>query len=223
MHIGKDKKKVDNIKEKEIELLSWEMIDDRYHLCYENIVGVMDANIRAIGKELKTEFGRDVIKGTSDRLKTPESICHKLKKKQLPVNFQNAKDTFCDLIGIRIVVMFMDDVYRVAELLKSLKGLTLVEEKDYIKEPKLSGYMSLHLIFDIETYHCMGMRTERFEIQIRTMAMDCWSALEHQMIYKKDPDSIDTRIQEELRRYSVEIAKMDKHMMAIRNQIDEGC
>lgn len=205
---------------KNIEKIAQEMDDDRYNLCYENVVGVMDANIRVIGKELSSECGRDVIKGVSSRLKSPESIYHKLKRKNLPISFSKAKESSCDLIGMRIVVMFLDDVYRVAELLKSLKGLTLIEEKDYIAEPKDNGYMSLHLIFEMETYHDMEMRVERFEIQIRTMAMDCWSALDHQMIYKKNLKGI-SGIKEELTRYSEEIAAMDKRMMDIRDQIEQ--
>ena len=205
---------------KEIKQLQKEMDEDRYKLCYENVVGVMDANIRAIGKELSMECGREVIKSVSSRLKTPESIYQKLRRKQLPISLSNAKASSTDLIGMRIVVMFLDDVYHVAGLLKSLKGLRLIEEKDYIAMPKDNGYMSLHLIFEIETYHDMKMRTERMEVQIRTMAMDCWSALDHQMIYKKDLTGI-ANIQEELTRYSTEIAAMDKRMMDIRNLIEQ--
>lgn len=205
---------------KEIKQLQKEMDEDRYKLCYENVVGVMDANIRAIGKELSMECGREVIKSVSSRLKTPESIYQKLRRKQLPISLSNAKASSTDLIGMRIVVMFLDDVYHVAGLLKSLKGLRLIEEKDYIAMPKDNGYMSLHLIFEIETYHDMKMRTERMEVQIRTMAMDCWSALDHQMIYKKDLTGI-ANIQGELTRYSTEIAAMDKRMMDIRNLIEQ--
>lgn len=204
----------------DIEQLTQEMDDDRYNLCYENVVGIMRANIKAIGKELSMECGRDVIKGVSSRLKTPESIYHKLMRKNLPISLENAKASSSDLIGMRIVVMFLDDVYHVARLLKSLKGLNLIEEKDYIAEPKSNGYMSLHLIFEIETYHDMEMRIERFEVQIRTMAMDCWSALDHQMVYKKDLKGI-SDIQDELTRYSAEIAAMDKRMMDIRNLIEQ--
>ena len=199
---------------KEIKQLQKEMDEDRYKLCYENVVGVMDANIRAIGKELSMECDREVIKSVSSRLKTPESIYQKLRRKQLPISLSNAKASSTDLIGMRIVVMFLDDVYHVADLLKSLKGLTLIEEKDYIAMSKDNGYMSLHLIFEIETYHDMKMRTERMEVQIRTMALDC------QMIYKKDLTGI-ANIQEELTRYSTEIAAMDKRMMDIRNLIEQ--
>ena len=202
------------------EYIAAEMANEHYELCYENITGIMDANIRAIGKELSAESGREVIKTISSRLKSAESICHKLEKKGLDGNFKQAKENFSDIIGMRIVVMFLDDVYRVAELLKKTRGLTLLNEKDYIQEPKSNGYMSLHLIFQIETYHEMKMQTERFEVQIRTMAMDCWSALGHQMVYKRDLEGIND-LQEELRRYSQEIAAMDKRMLEIRTLIDQ--
>ena len=154
-------------------------------------------------------------------MKTPESIYHKLDEKGLQSSLADARAALYDLIGIRIIVMFLDDVYKMEEGLCSIPGLHLLRRKDYIKDPKENGYRSLHLIFQIEIRHNGAMQCEMFEVQIRTMAMDCWSALDHQMIYKQRISNIEG-IKAELEQYSQEIAAMDYRMMEIRDAITRG-
>lgn len=133
--------------------------------------------------------------------------------------FSLAKEKLNDLIGIRIVCLFLDDVYEIAEMLKKQKDIKVIKEKDYIVKPKKNGYMSLHLIVEIPV--CMGDKVEmkKVEIQIRTTAMDFWSVLEYQLLYKKNVKGAD-KVGKELKSYSDEIAALDQKMLKLRNRIE---
>ena len=205
----------------EIEELRREMEQDQFIFRYEWIAGLMQANIQNISRELAVEQNREVVKSFQSRMKSPESIFHKLAVRDLPTNLETARTALCDLIGMRIIVMFLDDVYKVEESLRSIPGLHLVRRKDYIEEPKENGYRSLHLIFKTEIRHNGVLQSELFEVQIRTMAMDCWSALDHQMVYKQQLKEVD-KIKAELKQYSKEIAEMDLRMMELRDAIRIG-
>ena len=139
--------------------------------------------------------------------------------KNLEPEFSLAKEKLNDLIGIRIVCLFLDDVYEIAEMLKKQKDIKVIKEKDYIVKPKKNGYMSLHLIVEIPV--CMGDKVEmkKVEIQIRTTAMDFWSVLEYQLLYKKNVKGAD-KVGKELKSYSDEIAALDQKMLKLRNRIE---
>ena len=144
-------------------------------------------------------------------------------RKGLEPEFKLACENLNDLIGIRIVCLFLDDVYEIANILKGQKDITIIKEKDYISKPKKNGYMSLHLILGIPI--CFGdtMETRTVEIQIRTVAMDFWSVLEYQLLYKKEISGADKaeKAGRELQSYSDEIAELDEKMMKLRNRIDK--
>ena len=143
----------------------------------------------------------------------------KCSVKNLEPEFSLAKEKLNDLIGIRIVCLFLDDVYEIAEMLKKQKDIKVIKEKDYIVKPKKNGYMSLHLIVEIPV--CMGDKVEmkKVEIQIRTTAMDFWSVLEYQLLYKKNVKGAD-KVGKELKSYSDEIAALDQKMLKLRNRIE---
>lgn len=140
-------------------------------------------------------------------------------RKNLEPEFSQAKEKLNDLIGIRIVCLFLDDVYEIAEMLKKQKDIKVIKEKDYIVKPKKNGYMSLHLIVEIPV--CMGDKVEmkKVEIQIRTTAMDFWSVLEYQLLYKKNVKGAD-KVGKELKSYSDEIAALDQKMLKLKNRIE---
>ena len=125
------------------------------------------------------------------------------------------------LLGMRIICNYIDDVYEVAEMLKSYKDLKVIKEKDYIKNPKPNGYRSYHIVFE----HSLDLAGEitpvYVEIQIRTIAMDFWSNLEHQMKYKKNVKNQEF-IMQELKRCADEIATTDINMQTIRDMINKG-
>lgn len=123
------------------------------------------------------------------------------------------------LLGIRIICNYIDDVYKVAEMLKNYKDLTVVMEKDYIKNPKPNGYRSYHIIFQLSLDLAGEITPVYVEIQIRTIAMDFWSSLEHEMKYKKNVKNQEL-IMQELKRCADEIATTDLNMQTIKKMID---
>ena len=207
-----------NIK-KEIEKIRNEINKDQYYLHCQYVMGVLAVKVKIIGEQLESKYNREVIQNVSQRIKTPESIYDKMKRKNLKPEFTLAKTKLNDLIGIRIVCLFVDDVYEIVKMLKEQKDLTLIKEKDYIAKPKKSGYMSLHLIMGVPVCIDNKMETKTVEIQIRTTAMDFWSVLEYQLLYKKNVKGAD-KIGKELKEYSEEIASLDRKMLKLRNRID---
>ena len=207
-----------NIKKK-IEEIRNEMNNDQYYLYCQYVMGILTVKIKIIGEQLEHKYNREVIQNVSQRIKTPESIYAKMIRKGLKPDFSVAKEKLNDLIGIRIVCLFVDDVYEIAEMLKNQKDLTLIKEKDYIAKPKKSGYMSLHLIMKVPVCIDNKIETKTVEIQIRTTGMDFWSVLEYQLLYKKNVKGAD-KIGKELKGYSDEIASLDRKMLKLRNRIE---
>ena len=204
---------------KEIEQIRNEMNKEQYYLHCQYVMGILGVKVKIIGEQLQNKYNREVIQNVTQRIKTPESIYAKLVRKNLKPDFAIAKSKLNDLIGIRIVCLFVDDVYKIAKMLKNQKDLRLIKEKDYIAKPKKSGYMSLHLIMGVTV--CIDNKTETktVEIQIRTTAMDFWSVLEYQLLYKKNVKGAD-KIGKELKSYSEEIASLDQKMLKLRNRIE---
>lgn len=195
------------------------MNKDQYYLYCQYVMGILTVKIKMIGEQLEHKYNREVIQNVSQRIKTPESIYAKMIRKGLKPDFSVAKEKLNDLIGIRIVCLFVDDVYEIAEMLKNQKDLTLIKEKDYIAKPKKSGYMSLHLIMKVPVCIDDKIETKTVEIQIRTTGMDFWSVLEYQLLYKKNVKGAD-KIGKELKGYSDEIASLDRKMLKLRNRIE---
>ena len=195
------------------------MNKDQYYLYCQYVMGILTVKIKIIGEQLEHKYNREVIQNVSQRIKTPESIYAKMIRKGLTTDFSVAKEKLNDLIGIRIVCLFVDDVYEIAEMLKNQKDLTLIKEKDYIAKPKKSGYMSLHLIMKVPVCIDNKIETKTVEIQIRTTGMDFWSVLEYQLLYKKNVKGAD-KIGKELKGYSDEIASLDRKMLKLRNRIE---
>lgn len=144
----------------------------------------------------------------------------KLQRKGLDVNLENALTKIYDAAGIRIVCTFMDDVYDMVELIKKYNDIEIIKEKDYIKHPKENGYRSYHLVIKVPLNIAGEISNVYLEIQIRTIAMDFWSSLEHQMKYKKNIQDKQL-IEDELKKCAEQIATTDINMMAIRNMINK--
>ena len=175
-----------------------------YRLRCKAAIDILMAKLKMINAELSDQKKRTVISQTTSRIKSAESIYVKLIKKELTPDFETARKNLKDLIGIRVVCPFEDELYQVAELLEMQKDIRVIQIKDYIKNPKKNGYKSLHMIVE--------------EIQLRTMAMDYWSVLEYELYYKKRDDA---EIEAELKKYAEEIAKLDSRMLKLRNKIEK--
>lgn len=196
------------------------MRKDQYLLQCQYAISIVEAKAKIIDEQLSLKYQRESVRSITGRIKSPESIYAKLMRKELDTDLKTARKTLNDLIGVRIVCLFLDDVYEIADILKKQKDIQVIKEKDYISKPKKNGYMSLHLIVDIPIYYDENSQTKRVEIQIRTIAMDFWSVLEYQLMYKKNVSGAE-KASKELKNYSEEIAALDQKMMKLRNRIDE--
>ena len=163
---------------------------------------------------------QDPIEYITSRIKSEKSMKDKLKRKNLDVTLYNALNKVYDAAGIRIICPYIDDVYKVADMLKRYSDLRVVKEKDYIKNPKGNGYRSYHIIFELSLDLAGTIKKVFVEVQIRTIAMDFWSSLEHEMKYKKNIKNPEI-IAEELRECANQIATTDINMQSIRNMINE--
>lgn len=164
---------------------------------------------------------RDPVEHCKGRIKSEDSMKEKLARKGLPITLDAALNEVHDAVGIRIVCQFVDDVYRMVDILKRQEDFILVKEKDFIKNPKPNGYRSYHMIIKLPV-HLPDCTRELFaEIQLRTIAMDCWAALEHELKYKHTIPNQEL-LQKELKRCSDEMASTDLTMQTIRQVIDHN-
>ncbi|BBY87197.1 RelA/SpoT domain-containing protein [Mycolicibacterium tokaiense] len=126
------------------------------------------------------------IEHVSSRLKSPESVLDKIARKNCAPNFESIRETITDIAGVRVTCSFTSDVYRVSEALTRQDDITVLQVKDYVREPKPNGYRSLHLILEVPVFLSTGGVTVPVEVQLRTVAMDFWASLEHKIYYKYD-------------------------------------
>jgi putative GTP pyrophosphokinase len=164
---------------------------------------------------------RDPVEHCKGRIKSPNSMIEKLKKLGFEPTVENAMTKVFDAAGIRVVCSFIDDVYRIAEAIRQQPDITIIAEKDYIKNPKPSGYRSYHIQLQIPV--TIGSRTENIyaEIQIRTVIMDCWASLEHQLRYKHDISRYEY-ISNELKRCANELASTELNFQTMRDLIQNA-
>ena len=155
-----------------LERLNQKLSNPKFLLKKEWLIQNVEFKLKMIDLELSEKYQRTVMQKVEHRIKKPESIARKLVKKGYKVSFENASAKLNDIVGIRVVCLYSDDVYKIAELMKKQKDFTLIKEKDYIKNPKKSGYQSLHLIMDVPLTYQTTTECQRVELQIRTVAMD---------------------------------------------------
>lgn len=185
----------------------------------EGVIAEIIARLEIIRKYKIVHNDRDPIEYITSRVKSEESMKEKLKRKNLQVNLGTALTKIYDAAGIRIICEYIDDVYSVVKMLKKYKDLKILQEKDYIKNPKENGYRSYHIVFEVPLDIAGEIHPVNIEVQIRTIAMDFWASLEHEMKYKKNIKNQEM-IVEELKRCADEIATTDINMQTIRNMIN---
>ncbi len=163
----------------------------------------------------------DPVEHVKGRLKSEKSMIDKLKRKGYPVTSESAFSNVRDGVGVRIVCMFVDDVYRLADIIRNQGDFLVVKQKDYIENPKSNGYRSLHLIVKVPVHMVDEIRKVFVEIQIRTIAMDTWASLEHQLKYKQNVKNQEL-IVDELKRCASELASTDLSMQMIQKMIQDS-
>lgn len=145
------------------------------------------------------------------RFKSIESLCKKLEKKNLPNNYESAIGNIKDLIGVRIICRFLNDVYTIIDKINEFENITIINKKDYIKKPKENGYRSYHIIVEIVNENKKSVFAE---IQIRTISQNAWASLEHEMKYKRNIKH-EKLLVDELKRCADEMASADISMQTI--------
>lgn len=170
------------------------------------------SRVAVLRAALTEQYGMDPIEHCLSRIKAEDSMREKCRRQSLPETAESALVCIHDAIGIRIVCAFLDDVYRVVAYLKSFDDLEVFNEKDYIRNVKPNGYRSYHMILRTADGYFV-------EIQVRTISMDTWAALEHHMKYKKNISANLDLIGSELKRCADELASTDVSMQEIRNLI----
>ena len=158
------------------------------------------------------------IESIKSRIKRPMSIIEKMCRKGYPLSLKSMKENLNDIAGIRVICPFIEDIYTVAEMLTRQDDLTVVVQKDYIKEPKPNGYRSYHMVLEVPVFLSDRKEPVRVEVQLRTIAMDFWASLEHQIHYKTScevPDSVVV----ELKECADIISRTDERMQNLSKQI----
>lgn len=189
-------------------------------LTYNSAIREVTTKLEILNDELSLDDGKNPIQFIKSRVKKPLSIVDKLQRLGKEINVESIMGSLNDVAGIRVIASFVDDVYKIADILVKQDDIFLVEAKDYIKNPKPNGYRSYHLIIEVPVFFSQKKQWVRVEVQIRTVAMDFWASLEHQVKYKKELK--DTKeIERELKECADTIAATDVQMMNIRNKIDD--
>lgn len=187
---------------------------------YDSAIEVVKTYLNILDNEFGVKFQRNPIHNIESRLKSPQSIIGKLQKKGLPITTDAARKNLLDLAGIRVTCYYITDIYAIVEMLSRRDDFTVIKRKDYIKAPKPSGYRSYHIILNVPVYLSTHKEYAPVEIQIRTIAMDFWASLEHQLKYKPAAE-IPSEISQELRECADRIAETDIQMQRIYMQIHD--
>ena len=179
----------------------------------------VETKFNVLNEEYSLQYDRNPISSIKTRLKSPISIKEKLERNDFPVTTESIEQNLADVAGIRVICSFPEDVYALANALLRQDDIQLVKKKDYIKNPKENGYRSLHLIVAVPIFLSCEKRIMHVEIQLRTIAMDFWASLEHQIRYKKDTEFTEDMMKElyECARVS---AELDMRMDELRKKCD---
>ena len=161
---------------------------------------------------------RDPVASSQTRIKSAESMRQKLQRLAFPVTAESALKNVFDAAGVRLVCPFIQDIYTVADMLMRQSDLTLIEKKDYISSPKPNGYRSLHLILEVPIFLSERTVPVRIELQLRTIAMDFWASLEHQLRYKSDVE-VPPNLSDDLKHCADVIAETDEDMQRIAKDL----
>ncbi|MEG0367195.1 MAG: GTP pyrophosphokinase family protein [Coprobacillus sp.] len=186
---------------------------------YRSAINIIKAKLESIDDELKCENGHSPIHAIHLRIKSPESIIEKMKRKNFSLDVEGMKN-LNDIAGIRVVCHYINDIQYLAQLLIMHEDITLVKKVNYIQYPKESGYRSLHLVVSVPIHLKMGKVEVPVEIQIRTIAMDCWASLEHELTYKNNKPvklEVHKRLKECAERMAITDAELQKIYQELNN------
>ena len=187
-------------------------------MMYNCAIREVRTKLDVLNDEMAVCSPHNPIEMIKSRVKKPRSIVEKLQRRGYPISVDSVLDNLHDVAGVRVICSFIDDIYKIAAILGAQDDVTVLEIKDYIKNPKPNGYRSYHMIVEIPVFFSDRRQPMKVEVQIRTIAMDFWASLEHQMKYKKDvPGSED--LVNRLSQIADRINQTDMEMQEIREEI----
>lgn len=186
---------------------------------YRAAIKEVSTKLDILDYEFKVKRKRNPIEYMKSRVKLPDSIIGKLRRKGLEESIDSARKNLNDIAGIRVVCSFVGDIYEIADMLKNQDDITLIQEKDYIKNPKPNGYRSLHMVLEVPIFFSDHVEPVRIEVQIRTIAMDFWASLEHKLYYKTG-EGKSMHIKDELKECASIITETDMRMQNIQREVE---
>ena len=186
---------------------------ERIMYIYKSALKILTTRFEIINEEFKNYADYNPIDHITKRIKSPESIINKMKQKDLDLTYRNLVEYINDVAGMRIICSFKDDVYKIVEIIENFNDIEIIKRKDYIENPKPSGYSSYHLIVRVPITVSEQTIYVKVEIQIRTTAMDFWASLEHKLKYKKVTNA---KTSKELINIAKIMTKLDDKMMKIK-------
>lgn len=190
---------------------------------YECAMMEVETKFRVLDAEYGLQHDRNPIESIKTRLKSTDSLAKKLARKGLPLSVESIEQNIYDVAGVRVVCTFPEDMFALADALLAQDDVVLVERRDYVNNPKPSGYRSLHLIIETPIYLEKEKRLVKVEVQLRTISMNFWASLEHQLRYKKGLDEkTAAAVSSELADLADAAAAMDMRMQALRYYLDEA-
>lgn len=214
-----EKKMIEDLsKEERIQVFISEL--KTFYLKYTAAMNETATKIEILNEDFKTRYNHSPIEHIETRIKEPESLIKKMLRNNVPFDLSILENQIYDIAGVRVVCSFIQDIYAIIEMIQDNEEITIIKTKDYIKNPKPSGYRSFHMILKVPVYLTTGKEYVYVELQIRTMAMDFWASLEHRIKYKYD-GIIPEDVQEELIQCAETISQADKQMMHLHNKVKE--
>ena len=190
---------------------------------YRCAIMEVETKFKVLNEQFSLQYDRNPIESIKTRIKSTEGIIKKANRKKIPFTMQAIEENIRDIAGIRVICSFSEDIYMLADCLLKQDDIRLVEMKDYIKNPKPSGYRSLHLIVQVPIFLQKTKKYVYVEVQLRTIAMDFWASLEHKLRYKKDiPADKAKYLEDEMLACAQISADLDMRMQNVRDVIAEN-
>ena len=189
---------------------------DKLMFFYQSALKQLELQMNIIKEEFKIMYNYDLIDHIDTRIKEPKSIVKKMEKKKYKKTYYNLIEKINDIAGMRIVCTLKDDIFFIKDLVKHIPDIHILNEKDYVTNPKPSGYSSYHMIVEVPVKLSQKTIYVKCEIQIRTLAMDFWASFEHKVKYKTEQE-VNKKTSKELVNCAKMISKFDDKMISLKN------
>ena len=210
-----------------IESVDNEKIKDLFHnfqecmMMYSCAIREVRTKFEVLNDHLTVAYKRNPIEMIKSRVKKPDSIVEKLRRRNLEISTQSIMENLNDVAGVRVICSFVNDIYEVANMIASQDDVSVLEVKNYIENPKPNGYRSYHMIIEVPVFFANKKQFVKVEVQLRTIAMDFWASLEHSMKYKNHTENSE-EIVRELKECAELISEADLRMQAINEKINNN-